>query len=474
MNNIIQSIYNIVWSPALLVMLVGAGLYFSIRTRFVQVRRLGLMVKMMLQPSMSTEKKGFSPFQALCVSISGRVGTGNIVGVATAIALGGPGSVFWMWVIAFLGASTAFTEATLAQIYKFPHSKSFRGGPASYIEKGLKLPWLGIAFAVLTVLGYGMLLLFVQSNGAAAAFYNSMAIPKWATGVILAFFVGLVIMGGVKRISSAATTITPFMAITYIVLSLVVVFSNVDKVPEVLALIVSNAFGINPLVGGIFGSTVSMGIKRGLFSNEAGQGGGAIVAAGALNELPAQQGLVQAFSVYIDTLLVCSSTAFMILCTGQYNVIDQATGALLYAGAPELGNNYVQFTQSAIDSVFNGVGSTLVSMALWLFVFTTMMAYYYYAESSIIFIFNRNNNLSRKVEKLIIWLYRILFIVFVFWGSFLSSDTTWMLGDIGVGVTAWINVIALFLLFPQALKALRDCEQRYPRKKLFRKKSDAI
>jgi len=465
MKNIVDALYNIVWSPALLVLLVGAGLYFSWRTKFVQVRRLGLMIRMMFHQADKGGKKGFSPYQALCVSISGRVGTGNIVGVATAIALGGPGSVFWMWVIAFLGAATAFTESTLAQIYKFPHRKSFRGGPASYIEKGLKLPWLGVVFAILTIFGYGFLLLFVQANGVAVAFSNAIAIPNWISGAVLALFVALVIIGGVQRISHVAQVVTPFMALAYLIAALIVIAVNIQAVPGAFVSIFTNAFGINPVVGGILGSTMSMGIKRGLFSNEAGQGGGAIVSAGAINEYPAQQGLVQAFSVYVDTLLVCTATALMILVSGTFNIFDSATGEMLYAGAPELGNNYVAYTQTAIDRVLVGLGSPFVSISLWLFVFTSLLAYYYYAESSLIFIFNRNNGMSRYTEKSIIWVYRIVFISSIFIGSFISSDTAWTLGDIGVGITAWINVIALLILFPQALRALQDCEKHFPVKK---------
>jgi len=423
------------------------------------------MVNMMFRPVKKEGKMGFSPYQALCVSISGRVGTGNIVGVATAIAFGGPGSVFWMWVIAFLGASTAFTESTLAQLYKFPHRKAFRGGPASYIEKGLNLPWLGVVFAILTVCGYGILLLFVQSNGVAVAFNNTFEIPNWVSGIILAFFVGLVVIGGARRITHVAQAVTPFMALAYLIVALIVIAVNIEAVPGAFASIFTNAFGINPITGGILGSTIAMGIKRGLFSNEAGQGGGAIVSAGAITESPAQQGLVQAFSVYVDTLLVCTATALMILVSGTFNVFDATTGEMIYAGAPELGNNYVSYTQAAIDSVLEGVGSPLVSMALWLFVFTSLLAYYYYAESSLIFLFNRRNNMRRYTERIIIWVYRFIFVLFIYIGSFISSDAAWTLGDVGVGITAWINVIALLILFPQALRALQDCEKHFPVKK---------
>ena len=390
-------------------LLVGAGLYFTIRTRCVQLRRVGLMAKMLFGRRASASNN-FSPFQAFCVALSGRVGTGNIVGVATAIALGGPGAVFWMWVIAFLGASTAFTESTLAQIYNFKHKGELRGGPASYIEKGLKKPWLGMLFAILTLAGYGMLLVLTQANGVSSAFENSFAVKPWVSGAVLAFVLSLVIIGGAKRIAN-------------------------------------------------------VGVKRGLFSNEAGQGGGAIVSASAENEMPAQQGLVQAFSVYIDTILVCTATALMILCTGNFNVVDPSTGELLYASAPELGSNYVGYTQAAIDTVFHGFGSAFVAVALSFFVFTTLMAYYFYAESSIAYLFSRFGKEGGKAEKAAVWVYRIIMLTLVVLGACTSSDIAWKWGDVGLGLTTWINVLALLFLFPQALAALKDVEKKYPIKK---------
>lgn len=454
MENVINWVNDVVWSPALIILLVGAGIYFTIRTRCVQVRRIGLMARLLFSTRNDNHEKSFSPFQAFCVALSGRVGTGNIVGVATAIALGGPGAVFWMWVTAFFGASTAFTESTLAQKYNFSHGSALRGGPASYIEHGLKAPWLGVVFAVLTVFGYGMLLVTVQSNGVASAFDNSLGVNPLITGIALAVLLGLVVIGGVKRIAHVATAITPFMAGAYILFSLIVIAMNIKAVPGVFAMIVRSAVGVNPLVGGIIGSTIAMGVKRGLFSNEAGQGGGAIVSASAANDMPAKQGLVQAFSVYIDTLLVCTATALMILCSGTYNVIG-ADGQLLYAGAPELGSNYVGFTQSAVDTLLPGFGNIFVSVALVFFVFTTLMAYYFYSESSIIYLCARKG----KSEKVALWIYRFILLALTVVGACTTADTVWKLGDIGVGVMTWINVIALLILFPQALSALKDVEK---------------
>jgi AGCS family alanine or glycine:cation symporter len=248
-------------------------------------------------------------------------------------------------------------------------------------------------------------------------------------------------------------------------MALIIIGANIKVVPGMLGLIVRSAFGINPLVGGMLGSTFAMGVKRGLFSNEAGQGGGAIVSASAENEMPAQQGLVQAFSVYIDTILVCTATALMILCTGNYNIVDSGSGELLYAAAPALGSNYVGYTQAAIDTVFHGFGSAFVAVALTFFVFTTLMAYYFYAESSIAYIFSRSGKAGSKAEKAVVWVYRILMLTLVVLGACTSSDTAWKWGDVGLGLTTWINVLSLLFLFPQALAALKDVEKKYPIKK---------
>lgn len=466
-EKIVSIINDIVWNPLLVVLLVGAGLYFSIRTRFVQVRRFGLMVRSLFAKAERMDdgsKHGISSFEAFCIALSGRVGTGNIVGVATAIALGGPGAVFWMWIIAFFGASTAFVESTLAQIYKFHHSTGYRGGPASYIEDGLKKPWIGVLFAFLTIIGYGILCPTVQSNGVAGALGNSFHVPTWVAGIGMALLLALVIIGGIKSISRVASIITPFMALGYIVFSIVIIFQHLDAVPAVLRSIVDGALGIQPVAGGILGSTIMMGVKRGIFSNEAGQGSGAIVSASAAVPHPARQGLAQGFSVYVDTLLVCTATALMILCSGTYNILDAKTGEMLVGNAPELGANYVGFTQAAVDSAFVGFGSAFVSVALVFFAFTTLMAYYFYTESSIIYLFSRKNG-SKRLEKVLIWIYRLLLPTMVIFGSLREANVVWMLGDIGVGLTAWINVLALLFLCPQAIKALKEYEDSVAKKK---------
>ena len=454
---IVQAVNDVVWSPLLVGLLIFAGLYFSVRTRFVQVRRFGLMVRSLFsRRKEKTDKKGISSFEAFCVALSGRVGTGNIVGVATAIALGGPGAVFWMWIIAFFGASTAFVESTLAQVYKFPHKTGFRGGPARYIEKGLGQRWLGILFAVFTIVGYGLLLTTVQANGVGSALANSYGVSPWISGAALAFVLGIVIIGGVKSIARVASLITPFMAVGYIIISLIIICLHIDQVPAVLASIVTGAFGIKPVAGGILGSTIMMGVKRGIFSNEAGQGGGAIVSASAEVPHPVKQGLAQSFSVYVDTLLVCTATALMILCSGTYNIFDSKTGEVLVANAPELADNYVGYTQAAVDSVVSGFGGQFVSIALIFFVFTTVMAYYFYAESSIMYIFHRHG----KWETVLVWVFRFAILGAAVFGAVKEANVIWQLGDIGVGLLAWVNVIVLLILCPKAIGALRDYEKR--------------
>jgi len=345
-------------------------------------------------------------------------------------------------------------ESTLSQMYKFKHASGYRGGPFSFIEDGLGKRWLGIAFAVLTIISCGFCLTTVQANGVSMAMQNSFPVPAWVTGVVLAAVLGAVVVGGVQRIAKVASIITPLMAFGYIVLSLVVVAFHIQDVPAVLGSIVSNAFGVNPVCGGIIGSTIAMGVKRGIFSNEAGQGTGAIVSAAADVPHPAQQGLAQAFSVYVDTLLVCTATAVMILTSGTYNIIA-SDGTMLVANAPELGNNYAAFTQSAVDSVFAGFGSQFVSIAMVFFAFSTIMAYYFYAETGIIYLFRGKD--ARR-EQLVIRLFQALMLGAVIFGAVKEADLVWQLGDIGVGVMAWGTVISILILCPKAIKALKEFE----------------
>ena len=360
MEAFVNHLNGIIWSSALIYLCLGTGLYFSLRTRFLQVRHFGHMLKIMREGKSS--EAGVSSFQALTMSLSGRVGTGNIAGVATAIAIGGPGAVFWMWTVAFLGASTAYIEATLAQIYKeLDDNGSYRGGPAYYIEKAMGQKWYAWTFAVATIIAMGFCLPGIQANSIVAAMNNAWEIPALVTASVLAIGLAMIVIGGVKRIAHFAQVVVPTMAAGYILIAFTVVFLNIDMVPTVTMLIINSAFGLDAGYGAIIGMAVAWGVKRGVYSNEAGQGSGPHPAAAAEVSHPAKQGLVQAFSVYVDTLLICSATAFMILLTGLYNV-EGADGTYLYQGLPgvEVGPAYVQ---AAFDTVMPGFGSSVLAIA---------------------------------------------------------------------------------------------------------------
>ncbi len=455
MEQIIQTISGYVWSPPLVVICLLAGLYFSIGTRFVQVRRLREMARLLFSTDKS-QKSGITSFQAFSMALSGRVGTGNIVGVATAIGYGGPGAIVWMWIIAFLGAGSAFSEATLAQIYKEEHKGQFRGGPAYYIEKGLKCKWLAVFFAAISVLACGWFLPPVQSNGIAISFANTFHIDSVWVGAAVALLIGLVVMGGVKRIANVAQVVAPFMAVLYVMLSLVVLAFHIHEVPAVFMDMIRSAFGLNQALGGILGSTIAWGVKRGIYSNEAGQGTGAIVAGAAKVSHPVKQGLVQAFSVYIDTLLVCTATAVMILACKTYNVFDASGNILIAAQCVELGSPDVSYTTAALSMLLgNHFGGVVVSYALFFFAFTTIMAYYYYAETNLVYLFGKG-----KLEHVLIWVLRIGVVGMVFFGSLHEAKAMWDLGDIGVGTMAWVNIIVILLLSRQAFKALKSYERQ--------------
>ncbi len=455
-ENAIATLSSWVWSPALIILCLGAGLFFSILTRFVQVRRFGEMVRLLF----STDKKqktGITSFQAFAMALSGRVGTGNIVGVATAIGYGGPGAIVWMWIIAFLGSGSAFVEATLAQIYKENHNGQFRGGPSYYIEKGLRWRWLAVTFAVCSVVACGLLMPPVQSNGIAIAFSNALPnVSPWVVGLVTAIVLGLVIIGGVKRIAVVAEVVAPFMAIFYVILAIVVLVCNASVVPAVFSDMFRSAFGVHEIFGGIIGATIAWGVKRGIYSNEAGQGTGPIVAGAAKVSHPVKQGLVQAFSVYVDTLLVCTATAVMILATKTYNVVDASTGAVLFQSPYGLGEPDVSYTATAIGTLLgSSVGNIVIAVALAFFAFTTIMAYYYYAETGLVYLLGKG-----KKEHVAVWILRFVIVAAVFYGSLKAAKAAWDLGDIGVGTMAWINIIAILLLFPKAIRSLRDYERQ--------------
>lgn len=448
MEKLVDTLNGLIWSQALIGLCLVAGLYFSIRTRFLQVRHAPHMLWLLFRGESSA--KGISSYQAFSLAVSGRVGTGNIAGVATAIAMGGPGAVFWMWMIAFLGAGSAFVEAALAQIYKEEIGGQYRGGPAYYIERGLKMKWYAVLFAVSTVVATGFFMPGVQAHGIGEAMANAFGLPLWVTGVGVAGLIALIIFGGVRRISRAAEWFVPIMALGYILMAAVVVAVHVREVPAMFALIVRNAFGADAAFGGIVGLAVSWGVKRGIYSNEAGQGSAPMAAAAAEVKHPAVQGLVQAFSIYVDTWFVCTATAFMILLTGAYNVVAPAGGFLREAlpGATP----GPAFTQAAVDAVVPGFGAGFVAVALFFFAFTTLMAYYYYAETNLAYL--RRNAASPKLFLVL----RVVFVIVTFYGTLRPAAMAWAMGDIGVGLMAWLNIIAILLLGGPAFACLSDYE----------------
>ncbi|MFJ7366477.1 alanine/glycine:cation symporter family protein [Peribacillus frigoritolerans] len=450
MSEFITALNGVLWSSPVIYILLGVGLLFSILTRFLQVRHIKEMVLLMFQGKSS--EAGVSSFQALSIALSGRVGTGNIAGVATAIAFGGPGAVFWMWAIAFIGAASAFVESTLAQIYKVKQDGQYRGGPAYYIEKGIGWKWFAVLFAFAALIAMAILMPGVQSNSIAAGVENAFGIKPVFTGLAIVLLLGFIIFGGVKRIANAATLIVPFMALGYILLSVVIVLLNITELPGVISLIFRSAFGLDSAFGGIIGMAIAWGVKRGVYSNEAGQGTGAHPAAAAEVSHPAKQGLVQAFSVYIDTLFVCSATAFMILFTGMYNT-QAENGSYIVNNLGEVtpGPGY---TQAAIDSVIPGFGAGFVAIALFFFAFTTIMAYYYIAETNIAYLMrNRNGKSAMFALKLII-------LAASFYGSVRTAELAWALGDAGLGIMVWLNVIAILILAKPALITLKDYEKQ--------------
>ena len=463
-SNLVATLNGYVWSSALIYLALGAGLFYSILTRFVQVRLFGEMIRLLF--SSKESDRGISSFQALAVSLSGRVGTGNIAGVAAAIGFGGPGAVFWMWVVAFLGSATAYVESALGQIYKEVDEGQYRGGPAYYIEKAMGQKWYAWIFALSTIFACGVLLPGVQSNSIGNAanlavggdtmvsfLGDFVPVDKLVTGVVVVCVLGFIIFGGVKRIAHVTQVIVPFMALGYILMAIGIIGYHIAELPAIIALIVSDAF--SPMAG--VGAAIGWGVKRGIYSNEAGQGSGPHAAAASEVAHPAQQGLVQSFSVYVDTLFVCSATAFMILITQQYYV--SGLDAAVSGGV--LGSNVIisspAFTQLALESVMGGFGKTFVAVALFFFAFTTLLAYYYIAETNVAYI-RRTIHLP--------WLLNLLKVVTlfsVFYGTIRQADLAWAMGDLGVGLMAWLNIIGILILFfmgRPALRALKDYEEQ--------------
>lgn len=471
---VVNAVNGIIWSNALIFMCLAAGLWFSLRTRFMQVRGFAEMCRLTVTGQKS--EAGVSSFQALAISMAGRMGIGNIAGVATAIAYGGPGAIFWMWVMGFLGASTSYVEATLAQIYKTKDAEGlYRGGPAYYIEKAMGLKWYATAFAVATIIATGLLLPGVQANGIAdsasnvlcngadsCALLGGAGMVKLWIGLGVGLLLAVIIFGGIKRIATFAEIVVPFMALAFILMALLVMALNAEKVPAMFADIFASAFGAHAAFGAIVGQAIAWGVKRGIYANEAGQGTGPHAAAAAEVSHPAKQGYVQAFAIYFDTMLVCTSTAFLVLSTGMYNtfrvVKDGGVETLeaMYTGVPGLQpSEGAQFTQAAVESVLPGWGAGFVALALFFFAFTTIMAYYYMAETNLTYIAG-----TRRTHPLATLLLRLGIIAMVVFGAYHNAGIAWALGDIGVGLMAWLNIVAILVVQKPAMLALRDYERQ--------------
>lgn len=434
LNSWISAINDVLWSYILIIMLLGCAIWFTFKTRFVQFRMIKEMIKLLGDSTEKTKngEKHISSFQAFAVSLASRVGTGNLAGVATAIAVGGPGAVFWMWIIALLGASSAFVESTLAQLYKRRGKDSFIGGPAYYMERGLGLRWMGVFFAVLISITFGFAFNSVQSNTICAAWEGAFGFDHRIIGGILTVLTILIIFGGIQRIAKVSSIIVPVMALGYVALALGIVLFNIWKLPAVLELIINNAFGWEQAIGGSIGAALMQGIKRGLFSNEAGMGSAPNVAATADVSHPVKQGLIQTLGVFTDTLIICTCTAFIIL----------------FSGAPLDGSvNGVQLTQHALTNEVGSVGSIFVAIAILLFAFSSIIGNYYYGEANIRFVTQKRS---------VLFTYRLLVGGMVMFGALASLDLAWSLADITMGLMTICNLIAISLLSRQAFLLLKD------------------
>lgn len=435
----IATLSAFLWSHFLITLLLGCGLYFTCRLRFAQFRMVGEMVRLLSESILPRQgEKQISSFQAFAVSVATRVGTGNLAGVATAIAIGGPGAVFWMWVTSLVGSASAFVEATLAQLYKQRSSDSFVGGPAYYMLHGLHCRWMSVLFAVLITLTFGLSYNSIQANTICEAWHEAFAIPPFATGIMLAVMGVVIVFGGIQRIAKVSSVLVPIMAFGFFFLSLTVVVMNIGMFPRMLQLIVENAFGFEQAVGGSVGAAMMAGIKRGLFSNEAGEGSSPNVAATATTSHPAKQGLIQALGVFTDTLLLCSCTAFIILLSGIYQ--DPAL-------------NGIVLTQNALSSQVGPIGVHFVAIAIFLFAFSSIIGNYYYGEANIRFLTS---------SKWVLGIYRVLSAgVFVLFGSVATLDFVWNIGDLFMALVTACNLAAILLLGKHAFRLLNDyCQQK--------------
>ena len=451
MNDIISWLNGYVWSPILVYLLLGIGLIYTVLTRFVQVRFFKEMVKLVFEGGGS--KAGINSFQSLTMSLGGRIGTGNVAGVATAISLGGPGAVFWMWLAAFFGSATSFVEIALTQVYKSKIDGEYRGGTPFYIDKGVKLKWFAVISAILTLIVMGFLWPGVQANTVALSIQEAFGVSPMLTGILVVIVLGAIIFGGTKRIAKYTEIVVPFMSVAYILVCLITLTLNFSSIPSVISLIFTSAFNLSSTFGGLMGAAIAWGVQRGVYANGAGLGSETFESGCVEVSHPAKQGLVQAFSVYIDTFLICTSTAFMILITGMYDVkpvgMEPVTNKLGDV-APSL------YTQLALESVIPKFGAAFLAIALLFFCFTTILSYYYKAETNLAF-------LKHKLRIKSVWpnhILKVILMATVLYGSLKSAETVWAMGDLGTGAMAWVNLTVVLLLSKTALKVFKDYERQ--------------
>ena len=451
MLELINQINDALWGYLLIVALVGSGLWFTFRMRFVQFRMVGEMLRLLTESAdrPAGQQKHISSLQAFAVSLASRVGTGNLAGVATAIAVGGPGAVFWMWVVALVGAATAFVESTLAQLFKQHHRDSFIGGPAFYIRRGLHRPWMAVLFAVLITVTFGLANNAVQTNTICGAMQGAFGwSPVW-TGVVLTLLTLTIVFGGIQRIARVSSVLVPVMAVGYFLLAVVIIVMNLQHLPHVFRVIIESAFGLEQAVGGTLGAAIMNGVKRGLFSNEAGEGSAPNAAATAAVSHPVKQGLIQALGVFTDTLLVCSCTAFIILISGVYE-------------NPEL--NGIMLTQVALETQVGSWGPTFVAVAIFLFAYSSMIGNYYYGEANVRFMTDSRHALT---------VYRLLSGgVLVMFGAMVSLSTVWSIIDLCMALLTACNLVAIMQLGKYAFRLLddyRDQRRRGIKSPVFRR-----
>lgn len=439
MEQLITVINDFLWTYILLAALLGCGMWFTWCTGFVQFRMIGEMIRLLGDSAKKFDhsKRHISSFQAFSVSLASRVGTGNLAGVATAIALGGPGAVFWMWVIALVGAATAFVESTLAQLYKQPHTDSYIGGPAYYIYKGMHSRWMAALFAVLITITFALSNNSVQSNTICDAMETAFGFSPTVIGIILSAITLIVVFGGIQRVAKVSSIVVPIMAIGYLIIAIVVVIMNIELIPNVFCVIIENAFGFGPALGGGLGMTIIYGVKRGLFSNEAGEGSAPNAAATAAVSHPVKQGLIQALGVFTDTLLVCSCTAFIILISGLYKVE---------------GLNGIALTQNALENEIGSSGPVFIAIAIFLFAYSSIIGNYYYGEANVRYL---------SSNRWVLIVFRILSGgVMVMFGALSTLETVWNLVDVCMALLTACNLIAIITLGKYAFRLLNDYRQQ--------------